>query len=144
MRFSLLVFTLLFSACTSPSPHGEAKSHMQQNQQLAQLLNDLTNVVYERTFSELEKDELLIVYAKDFTLELDQLLVHLATEKVTLLHSQELKKKEPLYQSIRSLLQRNNSELKKVIQKNRPELILPLVKNSINLCNSCHNSFRKP
>ncbi len=143
MRYFFLSFILLLSACQEPIPQGEAKRHMQKNAYLSQLLHDINNIVFERTFSELEKDELRILYAQDFVSEVDALMHDLQREQSFLIKAEAAPEKTKLFQSILSLLNQNNHELKKVISRYRPELIQPLVENSLNLCNSCHNSFRK-
>ena len=117
--------------------------HMIKSESIEIILDNIEDLNYDDSFSELDRDTLRLNYARDFHHEVST-LTHLLKKQPDLLPNYQLIKEhqKKRYQKIISLLEENLLYLDEIIKKQKGSLVLKAIKNTKQSCILCHNEFK--
>jgi hypothetical protein len=136
MKYFLVILVLLLAGCSQPYTQERVSNvqteHMLASKTLYLLIQDLDNVVYERNYTELERDEYGLYYVKTFSSKVDSLASALRKRKIV------------SFSPLIDALEMKNSALKTIVNKYEIEKIRPALNETIAVCQSCHVKFRNP
>lgn len=142
MRLLALFLSLIFiSSCSKPAVNSEL-SHMRKSMAIDIILQNMDQVNYDESFSELDRDKLKLGYASDFYKEVFSLTSMLKKSSMLPNNTPIPKEKEQAYKRVIKLLDSNLDYLKKVIERKDETLILSAVKTTEKSCIQCHNHFK--
>jgi hypothetical protein len=141
-NLTLVILLFLISACTA-LPVKDEFSHMRKSQAIETILEEIDELNYDESFSEIDRDRQKRSYALAFHQEVSSLVYILKKHPTTLPTKQPVAKdKQQIYQRIISLLDANLAYLKKVIDRKQDTLIISAVKSTKKSCVECHLHFR--
>jgi len=141
------IYILLLSACASNNNKaGEnegATVHAVKSKKLNIIMNDLNNIVFERFYSEIEKDNMKLRYSK----ELSQIASELASDIKKIGNvGNDLnldKNQKKVFMMMAKELQKESEHLQVVATNYETEKIKPTLDRMLNICNRCHLKYRK-
>ena len=148
---SILVFTAwLLSGCAGTdsealpklAPKGEASLHSVKSSKLKSVMHDLDNLVFDRFYSEIDRDNMRVRYSR----EMAQIVASMSDDIQKIRQSGdelELNKEQRLlFKTLAMELEQESENLKKIALEYRTESIRPTIDRMINVCNRCHSQFR--
>ncbi len=149
--FLTLFFSLLFTACDSKVQNETSSTlpqvnlpsrHALKSQELTTIMIELENLIFERFYSELERDKKRIQYTLEMGEYLDEIVLETKKLQQTSPYLSSLSKADAVeFQSLAHALEENAKELKKITTQYTTEKINPTLKRMINICNQCHAKF---
>ena len=124
------------------APKGKASLHSVKSSKLKSVMHDLDNLVFDRFYSEIDRDNMRVRYSK----EMAQLVASMSEDIQKIRQSgDELELNEEqrlLFKTLALELEQESENLKKIALEYRTESIRPTIDRMINVCNRCHSQFR--
>ena len=150
-RGVLLGCLLLFAGgCTSIdqdqlpklAEKGKASLHSVKSTKLKNVMHDLNNLVFERFYSEIDRDNMRVRYSKEIagivtSMSEDIEKIRQTGDELNLTDEQRL-----MFKSMAMELEQEGENLKKIAVEYRTESIRPTLDRMVNICNRCHSEFR--
>ncbi len=150
--FLTFISLFIFTACDSKVqnstlstlPQVELPSkHALKSHELTTIMIELENLIFERFYSELERDKKRIQYTSQMGEYLDEIVIETKKLQQTTSYSSALSKADAAeFQSLAYALEQNAKELKQITTEYTTEKINPTLKRMINICNQCHAKFQ--
>ena len=107
------------------------------------ILDNIEDLNYDDSFSELDRDALRLNYARDFHHEVSTLTDLLKKQPSLLPNNQPIKEyQKKKYQKIIFLLEENLLYLDEIIKKQKGSLVLKAIKSTKQSCILCHSEFK--
>lgn len=141
-RRFLLLAILFLSSCSSPLILSSLE-HMKKSESIENILDDINDLNYDESYSELDRDRLRLKYAKSFHHEVSALTHQLKKRPNLLPNHQPIKKQQKeKYQKVITLLEENLHHLDAIIKKQKGSLVLKAIKSTKQSCILCHSEFK--
>jgi cytochrome c556 len=143
MRFfrTLLLVALLFG-CSVPSQPDEI-SHMKKSRAITHIIENMEELSYDDSYSEIDRGRLNLSHAKDFYREVFSLNTLLKKQSSTLPNGAAVPEHmQADYKSIITLFDKNLHYLKKVIDTKSEDLVFQAVQETQKSCTRCHSYFK--
>ncbi len=116
---------------------------MKKSASIALILENLEELNYDESFSELDRDRLRLKYAKAYLNEVTALSHHLSRNPKQLPNHKDVpSSKQESYYRILKLLASNVDYLNQVIQSEQSHLISKSLQNTKQSCIQCHTAFK--
>jgi len=121
---------------------GKASLHSVKSGKLKSIMHDLDNLVFDRFYSEIDRDNMRVRYSK----EMAQIVASMSDDIQKIRQSgDELELNEEqrlLFKNLAMELEQESENLKKIALEYRTESIRPTLDRMVNVCNRCHSQFR--
>ncbi len=118
--------------------------HVEKSDQLNTVMHKLDNLIYERFYSELDRDNMRIRYTKEIGNLLDDIVIE--TKKIAEAQPYKSTLSKTQYKEFLSLahaLENDAKALKTIAVNYKTEELKPTLNHMINTCNHCHAKFQK-
>lgn len=124
------------------SENGKASLHSIKSTKLQNVMHDLDNLVFDRFYSEIDRDNMRVRYSKEIaqiisSMSEDIQKIRQSGDELELNEEQRL-----LFKTLALELEQESENLKKIALEYRTESIRPTLDRMINVCNRCHSQFR--
>lgn len=149
---SLFLVLSLFSGCenklqNTPLPtlgcEDAGSKHAIQSEALNSIMIELENLIFERFYSELDRDAKRIQYTWELGALLDEIVEDTKKIQKTAPYSTKLTAHEAAeFISLAEELEQSAETLKKIAASYTTEKINPALEQMINVCNKCHAKFQ--
>lgn len=121
---------------------GRASLHAVKSSELKGIMHDLDNLVFDRFYSEIDRDNMRVRYSKEIagiikSMSEDIEKIRQSGEALDLNEEQRL-----LFKTLAMELEQESENLKTIALEYRTESIRPTLDRMINVCNRCHSQFR--
>jgi len=119
-----------------------ASLHSVKSQKLKNVMHDLNNLVFERFYSEIDRDNMRVRYSKNIadivaSMSSDIEKIRQAGNELNLKPSEKA-----LFDALAAELAREGENLRLIAVDYKTERIRPALDRMINTCNRCHAQFR--
>ncbi|MDH3972955.1 MAG: cytochrome c [Deltaproteobacteria bacterium] len=141
----------LATACTPSKPKetlprlsnmGPASLHKVQSKRLELLMHEMEHLVFERLYSELERDRIRLRNAKQIATLLTEMASTIKNPDY-IKNNLNLDEKNQLYfEKLAADLDRRARIVKEAIRSEDPASLRMVTGKMINACNACHDQFR--
>lgn len=121
---------------------GKASLHTVKSTKLKGVMNDLNNLVFERFYSEIDRDNMRVRYSKEIagiveSMSDDIEKIRQSGDRLDLNEEQRL-----LFKNLAMELAQEGENLKRIAVEYRTENIRPTLDRMVDICNRCHSQFR--
>ena len=121
---------------------GKASMHSVKSAKLKGIMHDLDNLVFDRFYSEIDRDNMRVRYSKEIALIISSMSddiqkIRQSGDELELNQEQRM-----LFKTLAMELEQESENLKKIALDYRTESIRPTLDRMINVCNRCHSQFR--
>ncbi len=121
---------------------GKASLHSVKSSKLKSVMHDLDNLVFDRFYSEIDRDNMRVRYSKEIariitSMSDDIQKIRQTGDELDLNDEQRL-----LFKTLAMELEQEGENLKTIALEYRTESIRPTLDRMINVCNRCHSQFR--
>ena len=146
--FTLLIFVSCDSKVQNSTPNTPPKlvtpsKHALKSQELTTIMIEFENLIFERFYSELERDKKRIQYTQEMEDSLDEIVLETKKLQQTVPYIKNLNKADAAeFHTLASALEESAKKLKKITAQYKTEEINPTLKQMINICNQCHEKFQ--
>lgn len=125
------------------SQNGKASLHRLKSEELKAAMHDLNTLVFERLYSEIDRDEMRIRYSKEIATMAESMARDIKTIKRTgrLLEMSDDERK--IFLSLAEELEKEGQILNRVAESHQTEAIQPAMDRLVSVCNRCHKNFRE-
>ena len=116
--------------------------HSVKSAKLKGIMHDLDNLVFDRFYSEIDRDNMRVRYSKEIALIISSMSddiqkIRQSGDELELNQEQRM-----LFKTLAMELEQESENLKKIALDYRTESIRPTLDRMINVCNRCHSQFR--
>ena len=139
MKILLSLLSILFIVSCTSLPDKDAFFHMRKSFIIESIIEDMDEINYDESHTELDRDSRKLSFALQFHQEVSMLVAILKNQHATLPHKLSMyENKKEEYLRIMRLLDDNLAYLDKVIKHKDTTLVLPAIKNTQKSCAQCH------
>ena len=124
---SFVLLFLLFGCSVNDVSISSAREHMLESQRLNDLIHEIEMVMYEKSKSELQRDDTRRRYILELSDELEKLSRHI---------------KKDSYSEYSHMLKKSSQELREIAKNYELENLPSVLNKAQNICSSCHNTYR--
>ncbi len=150
--FLTLLILLIFTVCDSKVQDSTTTTlpqlitpskHALKSQELTTIMIEFENLIFERFYSELERDKKRIQYTQEMEEYLEDIVLETKNLQKTMPDIKNLNKADAAeFRTLASALEDSAKELKKITTQYETEKINPTLKQMIDICNQCHAKFK--
>lgn len=131
------------SALPKLSEEPGAAMHAVKSSKLKEVMHDLNNIVFERFYSEIDRDKMRVRYSKEIagivaSMSKDIKTIQETGNELDLTEEQRL-----MFKTLAMELEQEGENLTKIATEYRTESIRPAIDRLVNTCNRCHGLFRE-
>ena len=145
-RLLISIFILsIFSACATKeqSPYANKSKHAIKFEELRDIMHDMNNLVFERYYNEIERDDLRVRYSSELAAIISELSKNVKKAEITAkkLHLPESEKEE--FIALATELGSYSEKFENIAKTYDTNKIQPTMVALMNVCNKCHTRFLK-
>jgi len=141
LPFLLLLSAVFITSCVSPVKKQETCEATDHSKKLRILLHKLDTVVFEPTYSELERDAYKIRYAGEISKIVEDMVNRQQDKKVKACGLSLSSQQEQLFDQLSAQLQVQVQQLIGQINEQQTEFIKPQINRINQTCTSCHQQL---
>lgn len=136
-----LLSTVFISSCVSPVEKQEACKASEHSKKLKILLHKLDTVVFEPTYSELERDAYKMRYAGEISKIVEAMVDKQQDKKVKACGISLSPQQEKLFEQLSAQLHAQVQQLIEQVKLQQTEVIKPQIIRINQTCTSCHQQL---
>lgn len=126
------------------SEKGGASLHSVKSKKLKNVMHDLNNLVFDRFYSEIDRDNMRVRYSQDIAQIVTSMSEDIKKIQETGDELDLTEEKRLLFKTMAMELEQEGENLTKIATEYRTESIRPTLDRLVNICNRCHSQFRDP
>lgn len=138
-----LVVLLTFGCQSTKQFFTPKQAHIEKSESLNAIMIELENLIFERYYTEIERDEKRIRYTKEISTLLDDIATESKKIQATPPFKAKLSDEDAIiYMSLANELEQKVQDLRDITDSYQTEKITPTLQQMTDICNRCHAKFQ--